>query len=115
MMCLLHQKKLVLCFLFLFILLGSYMMRSNMKNTLWPKDPVILSPPRYGSASLHCVLKPVYMTNKDKLRTFVNFVVHYALYCIYYLNMSWFLSRFIAQIASGSFFLTTIISSLLIR
>ncbi|XP_058261974.1 alpha-N-acetylgalactosaminide alpha-2,6-sialyltransferase 2-like isoform X2 [Hemibagrus wyckioides] len=52
-MCLLHQKKLVLCFLFLFILLGSYMMRSNKKNTLWPKDLVILNPPSVTKSVHH--------------------------------------------------------------
>ncbi|KAK3560065.1 hypothetical protein QTP86_033788 [Hemibagrus guttatus] len=57
MMCLLHQKKLVLCFLFLFILLGSYMMRSNMKNTLWPKDPVILKLPSSVTKSVHHTTK----------------------------------------------------------
>ncbi|KAK2866608.1 hypothetical protein Q7C36_002664 [Tachysurus vachellii] len=58
MMCLLHQKKLVFCFLFLFILLGSYMMRSNMKIMLWPKDQkIIIDNPSTENKSVHHTVK----------------------------------------------------------
>ncbi|XP_026770572.3 alpha-N-acetylgalactosaminide alpha-2,6-sialyltransferase 2 [Pangasianodon hypophthalmus] len=40
-MCFLYKKKLVFSFLFLFVVLGSYIMHSNVKILPWPKDQTI--------------------------------------------------------------------------
>lgn len=68
-MCFLHQKKLVLFFLFMFIVLGSYWMPLRMLIKLWPKDHmVIFGSHRYGRVLLHSLVNGI--------------LVHFMLQCL---------------------------------